>query len=330
MKRRVTATDVAREAGVSQATVSYVLNNSPHAKIPEETRQRVLQAAATLSYTPSSAARALRRGRSDLVLLVLPNLPIGAALARVLEFLIDEVDKCGLSLIARREREGQGMAALWQDLQPAAVVAMHALEATEREELQAAGVLVLDTSFAQGKRGNGRLVVAQEPLGELQVRHLASRGHKRIGYAASPDGRLAPFQNPRMKGVIKTCLKLELPEPVVMEVGLDVDSAVKALRAWTTKKPRITAVCAYNDEQAFALLAGARQLELRVPQDIAVIGIDDIPMSPLAIPPLTTINLHPRVMASSIAALIAAGVAGKPAIPPAQVAGFELVIRESA
>ena len=330
MKRRVTAADVAREAGVSQATVSYVLNNTPHVKIPDETRQRVLDAAAALRYTPSSAARALRLGRSDLVLLILPNVPIGSALARVLEFLIDEVEKRGLTLITRREREGQGMSTLWRDLQPAAILALHAIEPAELQELKAAGVLVLETLFAQAKGGGGRLAAPQEPLGAMQLHHLASRGHKRIGYAASPDPRLAPFQSPRLQGVIEACLELKLPAPVVKEVGLDVDSAAQALTAWTSKKPRITAICAYNDEQAFALLAGARRVGLRVPEDIAVIGIDDIPMAPLAIPPLTTINLHPRLMASNMAGLIAEGIAGKPTTPPARLAGFELVLRESA
>src|SRR4051794_41190218 len=77
--RRITSADVAREAGVSRTTVSYVLNETPHQKIPDATRQRVLDAVARLEYAPSAAARALQSGRSDVVLCLLPDWPIGPA-----------------------------------------------------------------------------------------------------------------------------------------------------------------------------------------------------------------------------------------------------------
>jgi DNA-binding LacI/PurR family transcriptional regulator len=70
---------------VSRATVSYVLNDTPHQTIPEETRQRVLEAVARLGYTPSAAATALRRGRSDVVLGLLPDWPVGHAVGRVMQ-----------------------------------------------------------------------------------------------------------------------------------------------------------------------------------------------------------------------------------------------------
>ena len=70
---RITAEDVARKAGVSRATVSYVLNNHPHQTIPEATRQKVLEAAAELDYTPLASARILSRGRSDVVVMLIPS-----------------------------------------------------------------------------------------------------------------------------------------------------------------------------------------------------------------------------------------------------------------
>ena len=73
----VTSADVARESGVSRTTVSYVLNGTPGTSISDATRQRVLEAAARLGYAPSAAARTLRSGRSDLVLCLLPDWPVG-------------------------------------------------------------------------------------------------------------------------------------------------------------------------------------------------------------------------------------------------------------
>src|SRR5919112_5700888 len=101
-RRRVTATDVAREAGVSQATVSYVLNDTPGQSIPEATRQRVREAVDRLGYTPHAAARALRMGRSDTVLFVLPSWPIGSALSTLIEGLSDGLEAHGLFLLTRR------------------------------------------------------------------------------------------------------------------------------------------------------------------------------------------------------------------------------------
>ena len=77
--------EIALRTGLSRATVSYVLNDTPHQKIPEETRQRVLAAAASLGYAPSAAARALRSGRSELVLCLLPDWPMGPEVGALLE-----------------------------------------------------------------------------------------------------------------------------------------------------------------------------------------------------------------------------------------------------
>ena len=79
--QRITSTEVARHCGLSRATVSYVLNGTPNQSIPEATRRRVLDAAEQLGYTPYAPARALRSGRSDVVLFLMPEWPIGPVLA---------------------------------------------------------------------------------------------------------------------------------------------------------------------------------------------------------------------------------------------------------
>src|SRR5262245_50720847 len=122
--RRVTSADVAREAGVSRATVSYVLNNTPHQKIPEQTRQRVLDAATRLGYAPSAAARALRGGRSDLVLCLLPDWPIGPETGATLENLSASLSEHGLTLVVHpRARGTRPISEIWKAMTPAAVLA---------------------------------------------------------------------------------------------------------------------------------------------------------------------------------------------------------------
>ncbi|WP_083734302.1 LacI family DNA-binding transcriptional regulator [Actinomadura sp. CNU-125] len=97
--QRPTSSDVARAAGVSQTTVSFVLNNRPGQSIPEETRRRVLDAARRLDYRPHASARALAAGRSDIVLLSIPDLPIGQGISRFVEGLAAALADHGLTLV---------------------------------------------------------------------------------------------------------------------------------------------------------------------------------------------------------------------------------------
>src|SRR3954466_11356127 len=122
--RRPTAADVARQAGVSRATVSYVLNDTPHQKIPEATRRRVLEAAARLGYAPSAAARTRRPGRSDGVLGMLPDWPIGPAVGRLLEHLSTALAEAGLTFVVHpRGRSPRPGSEVWKAIGPAAVLA---------------------------------------------------------------------------------------------------------------------------------------------------------------------------------------------------------------
>ena len=101
---RVTAKDVARAAGVSQSTVSYVLNNTANQTISAATRSRVLAAVEELGYAPSAAARALRTGTSSTVMIVLPDAPVGATIAQLIEVVSDALDPHGYTVLFRRHR----------------------------------------------------------------------------------------------------------------------------------------------------------------------------------------------------------------------------------
>src|SRR5689334_1883909 len=139
--RRVTSADVAREAGVSRATVSYVLNDVPHQKIAPATRQRILDAAARLGYAPSAAARALRSGRSDIVLCLLPDWPIGPTVGDLLQKLSSSLAAEGLTLLAHpRARDDRPVAELWKAVTPAAVIAFEPFEDHEQAAMRAAGI----------------------------------------------------------------------------------------------------------------------------------------------------------------------------------------------
>ncbi len=309
--RRITSADVAREAGVSRATVSYVLNDVPHQKIAEPTRQRILEAAARLGYAPSAAARALRSGRSDLVLCLLPDWPIGPTVGDMLQKLSAALAAEGLTLLAHPDAGDRPVGALWKAVTPAAVVAFEPFDEQEQAAMRAAGVELAVALFAKAGKGRLDFGIPQQRSGRVQAEHLSATGHRRLGYAYPDDERVQAFAEPRLDGVRRACADLGLDQPLVLPVPLEPAPAADAVRAW--RDAGVTGVCAYNDEVALAVLAGLRELGLAAPGDLAVVGVDDVPAARLASPPLTTVTSGQGVVAEHLARTIVATLAGKPA-----------------
>lgn len=332
VRRKVTGADVAREAGVSRATVTYVLNNSPHHKIPEATQRRVIEAAERLGYSPSAAARALRNGgRSDVVLCLLPDWPIGPMVGALLEHLSRALAAEQLTLLTHTPADADGsITPLWRAIVPAAVIAFDSFDSDEAAAMRAAGIAVAVALHGEHGRRRGAIGIPEERTGRLQVEHLASSGHRRLGYAYPDDPRLEFFARPRLDGVRQACADLGLAEPFVIGVPLDAEAAADAISTWRGADPAVTAVCAYNDMTAIALLAGLRRLGLRAPDDLALIGVDDIPAARLADPPLTTVIVDQRAVAEHLAKTIVAALAGKsaPRRPGSDI--IQLITRASA
>lgn len=324
--RRVTARDVAREAGVSQATVSYVLADNRRQSIPERTRDRVREAAERLGYTPSPAARALRRGASDSVLVLTPDVPIGELLAEVLDGLSTALEPQGFYPLFRRSADDASAARAWRALMPAALVDMVPLNLGERSAAQAMGVAVVDTAGEVDDLGRD---ITQREIGRLQALHLLERGHTRLGYAATSDPRLARYQEPRLAGLLDACEGSGAPPAVVQTVDLDRAAAARAVARWSPPEVGVTGVVAYNDDVAFAVLAAARESGLRVPQDLALIGADDIPLAKFAVPALSSVAVRRDVVVGRIVSRVLRAVS----LPSeARVSGdssLEVVIRGS-
>ncbi|WP_425247545.1 LacI family DNA-binding transcriptional regulator [Streptomyces sp. NEAU-NA10] len=300
-RRRVTSGDVAREAGVSRATVSYVLNDTPHQKIPETTRQRVWEAAARLGYAPSAAARSLRTGRSDIVLGLLPDWPIEHVLGRLVQQLTNAFAEHELTFLVHSSAHPvRPLREIWKALTPAAVLALDAFPESEAGAMRAAGIEVVMAVHGSAQGRHRPALVSEEPVGAAQARHLAD-SHRRIGYACPDLARLGVLARPRLDGVRKVCAELGLPEPDVRVVPFDPDGAVEAVKAWRAADPPVTGVCAFNDAVAMSVLVALRSLGLRVPEDMAVIGVDDTLGAALAQPPLTTVVRDTDAIARGLA-----------------------------
>ena len=325
--RRPTSADVARRAGVSRATVSYVLNDAPHQTIPDATRQRVLIAAEELGYTPHAAARALRAGESRLVLFINAGIPYGANLSVTIDTLSAEVSTSGRSLVIWQQHDPADLAATLAHLQPALAITLGRLTREERTLLARARIPSLET-------GTGPDLDGADAGVTLQIRYLAAQGHRQLGYVTTANPEFGMFASHRLAGARSACAALGLAPPAVAELPAPPDMPVSDLSAilqtWARRPAPVTAVACYNDIYAAACLAAASQAGLSVPDDLAVIGMDDEAVSGYTQPALTTIRLHVADFAHDVWTQAAAKLDGGTAPEQPPVMPVSLVQRHSA
>jgi DNA-binding LacI/PurR family transcriptional regulator len=164
-------------------------------------------------------------------------------------------------------------------------------------------------------------------VGRLQAEHLIARGHRRLGYALPKHPGLKVMADDRLQNVTQACREAGLEPPMALSTDLDADTAAKAVAKWRAR--RVTAVCAFNDETAIAVLAGMRRKGLSAPDDLAVIGVDDIPTASLAAPGLTTIRFDLREVARQRAESVVDGLGGREPRPTIASANPQIVKRDS-
>ncbi len=322
--KRVTSADVAREAGVSRATVSFVLNETPGQTIPEATRRRVLEAARTLRYQPSAAARTLRSGRSEIVLFLMPNWSTSEVVAKSMDAMSAAFSERGMAfLVHPRATSNRHLSDLWRSITPALVITVGELDPHERATLDIAGVAHLGLDIGDTGQALGAHQLA---IGRSQAEHLVRLGHTRLGYATTSDASLSVFAEPRLLGAQQVCAEHGLPAPLSLSAEPGAQAA-QSLRAW--RSAGVTAIAAYNDDVALALLQAARASEITVPDDLSVIGADDITAAELAFPPLTTIRSDPSALAPALVAMVLARLDGRPSDHLPHLPGGELILRDS-
>ncbi len=232
--------------------------------------------------------------------------------------------------MAHPRSAGRPVGEVWKAITPAAVISFEELEETEAARLRRAGIELAVALF--GSRGAGRAMdVPEQRTGRLQAEHLASTGHRRLGYActagpARPGLRPPPARGPPagVRGARARPSRWSRP------CRSNPSPPRPRCPRWRAADPAVTGVAAYNDEVALAVLAGARRLGLAVPADLAVVGVDDIPAAAVASPPLTTVKADLEVLARHIADGIARRLDGRPAPRTPGSDSHSVVVRESA
>jgi len=334
-KRRVTVDDVAAHAGVSQATVSQVLNGSR--PVSEATRARVEASIEALGYRPNPVARALRGHRSRTVALVVADFDrevFPAVALGVTEVLGPEGYQVALYHTGGdRATAAPVVRAVTERVTDGAIVFGHALAAADARLLAEAGVTVVNGGLADtDPAAHDTVSVTQGEAFAGLVRLLGERYDGLIAHIAGPAAHdTSPV---RAAGFRAGLASFGTPEADILvtpaaayswAAGRDAAAALLD----RPRRPRIL-VCA-DDLLAIGAMAAARERGLRIPEDVAVSGYDNSVAAGLAVPPLTTVEPFPAEQGRACARLLLERLSGAYDGEPRQVTvSTEVVERESA
>jgi LacI family transcriptional regulator len=290
MASRVTIADVAREAGVSMMTVSRVINDK--GEISSSTRQHVLDVIERLGYRPSSIARGLVTQRTGTLGLVVPDIanPFFSEVARGAE---DRASAASYNVfVCNTDESPQQERTILESLEEKRVDGLILCSSRLPDdmlcatlELHPAAVLVNRRAVAASA---GLVLLADEHGARMATGHLLQAGHRAVGLLAGPLTSYSGQQ--RSRGYRAALAAAGIPynpawvRPCSSQVEGGRDTTVTLL----SDHPEVTALFCYNDLVAIGALLACADLGRRVPEDLSVVGFDDIPMAALVTPALTT------------------------------------------
>ena len=306
--RPVTMQDIARAAGVSQSTVSRVLNDAPTSvPIAVETRERVREVAERLGYRPNPLARGLRGARTML---------LGVIVREIMDpFFSMAIEAISEEALARGYNVVLGIAHSKAD---EAIALRAVLETRHCDAILLLGDMRDEPKFLEDLRASQTPVVALWHGTELAgvptvnidnragivaaLDHLIDLGHTRIAFIGGrPLGDIRERRTAYLEHLAQR--SLETPDEYVLNVTNDPGGGDQALRTLMGLDMPPTAVVCSTDHLATGVLHAASDLGLQVPADLSVIGFDDIPMATFTIPPLTTVRMPVAEMSAAAARL---------------------------
>jgi DNA-binding LacI/PurR family transcriptional regulator len=342
----VTMRDVAEESGFSPATVSVVLNNAPLARyIAPATKKRIEETAKKLGYRPNAMARFLRSKRSHSVGVMFFDItdPFCTPILRGIENALYALSYVPIFADAHNQRnrferylemllehhvEALILVANWL------VVDIHLLADLSKRNIPAATIgweLPGDTVNS--------VMVDNEAGGRLALEHLVQLGHRKIAYIRGP--KMIIDSGPRWRGIqkmahsagleIDASLVAQLPDSLDPNSGFD--GGYRITEEWLERKKKFTAVLAFDDLTALGTVRALTKAGIRVPEQCSVIGFDDVPLSALSAPSLTTVRQPLEAMGNLAVNMVMeginAGIEKRDWVAAQQKVNPELVIRDS-
>lgn len=313
--KRPTINDIAARVGLSKASVSRALNGKQD--VDPATRKRIVELAERMGYVPSATARALSKGRSNCLGLLMPALTWPWIL-EVLRGVAEEIERSHYSLILYTTAGGaDSERAFMSQVVPAGavdglalVVPPGMLNYIGRLAKKGLPVVVIDDRGYHPEFPT--VATTNVEGGRSATRHLIEQGRRRIAYVNGPDE--FGCNRDRLEGYRETLEQAGIPYDPDLVAHSDFTQAggASAVTRLLESDPRLDAVFAANDLMAFGVMRTLRDTGRRVPDDVAVVGFDDIPAAALTHPPLTTVHQPLYEMGRSAAAMVMSGIRGEP------------------
>ena len=331
-KRRISLKDLARELGVSIATVSRALRNSP--EIGTEMQQRVKELARQLNYRPNPFAQSLRKEAPRIIGVVVPNL-VTHYYASVLDGIEEEAAEEGYSVISANSHEDVEAETRAIDnfigMHVEGIVACLAQTTTDYahfEELSEMGIPLVffgRTCLAEkfsSVKANG------DEAAQLATEHLISTGCRRIAFVGGPNH--LDMVRRRKHGYLEALREARIPIDgnLVACGSIDYKLAMERTKEMLLQPERPDAILAFNDIITFAALTAIRTVGLRVPEDVSLIGFTDDAHVQYVTPRLTAIEDQSKLMGRTACRLLLDNISGNHKICH-KIVPQKLVIRES-
>ena len=326
----VTLKMVAQHVGLTPGTVSAVLNDAPSARsIPQKTKNRIHAAAKELDYRPNFFARSLRNKRTYMIGVIAEEIgdSYGSLVISGIEEYLREKDYFFLTVVHRHNPE---LLKRYSHL-----LMQRGVEGFITVDMQLTEALLLPTVAVPGHKnlpGVTNIVLDHQHAARIALNHLLQLGHKNIAFMKGQ-----PFSSDseyRWRAICQVAEELKIRIKPELTVQIDIDDPTPQLgypfaKQLLERKVPFTALFAYNDISALGAIRAIQEAGLRVPQDISVIGFDDIQGAAFSTPTLTTVRQPLADMGRLAARTLLARIDGAKDSPAEIPIEPELVIRQS-
>ncbi len=331
-KKPTSLKELAAHLGFAPATVSLVINRSAVAdSIPQETKDQIFAAARKFNYRPNFFARSLRTQRSFTIGVIVPEVSEGYA-AAVMSGIEDHLLQEGYFYFVASHRHRHDLIDEYPRLfVDRAVDGLIGVDTPWHHDLS---VPVVTVSGHNEVKGVTNIVLDHPRAAELALRHLAQLGHRRIAFIKGQE--FSSDTEVRWNAIVSVARKLDIPVYPSLTVQLQGESPSPELGHGVTKKllssrERFTAIFAFNDISAIGAIRALKEGGVRVPEDVSVVGFDDIQSAAYQNPSLTTVRQPLRKMGKIAAETVLRRIRGPKSDGNVKqiVVEPELVIRET-